>query len=281
MSTASRIVDDPVDDSTDDENVINPFKVEEQETGVEDQSTGTETVEDTDNTKQIPDKLQGKSQDELADMYLNLEKELGRKNNEVGELRRLTDEYIKRQLNQPIPDTSKTVAEKKKLDVDDLLDKPEEVIDEYVANSPRLKKIEEQLALKEQEAAQAAFEKRHPDWNEVLHSNEFQTWAKESPARVQLLIQANETNDVQLATELFDLYKAIHQAKVKTAQSTAKDIRDKQLKDVKTEKKSSSEPKSGKYFRRADLIKLQMTDPERYEAMEAEIVQAYLEDRVK
>jgi hypothetical protein len=38
---------------------------------------------------------------------------------------------------------------------------------------------------------------------------------------------------------------------------------------------------SRKVYRRADLIKLRMTDPDRYEQMSDEIMAAYAEGRVK
>jgi hypothetical protein len=38
---------------------------------------------------------------------------------------------------------------------------------------------------------------------------------------------------------------------------------------------------SRKIYRRADLIKLKMTDPDRYMALEAEILDAYATGRVK
>ena len=38
---------------------------------------------------------------------------------------------------------------------------------------------------------------------------------------------------------------------------------------------------SRKVYRRADLIKLKMTDPQRYEDMQPEIMAAYSEGRVK
>jgi hypothetical protein len=38
---------------------------------------------------------------------------------------------------------------------------------------------------------------------------------------------------------------------------------------------------SKKVYRRADLIRLKMTDPSRYEALQPEIMAAYAENRVK
>lgn len=42
----------------------------------------------------LPEKLRGKSPKELADMYRNLESELGRARNEIGQVRNLADELL-------------------------------------------------------------------------------------------------------------------------------------------------------------------------------------------
>ena len=43
----------------------------------------------------VPDKFAGKSPEEIIESYQNLEKELGRKAQEVGELRKLSDSFLK------------------------------------------------------------------------------------------------------------------------------------------------------------------------------------------
>jgi len=54
------------------------------------------------------------------------------------------------------------------------------------------------------------------------------------------------------------------------------------LKAGKTESRASTGSKgSGKTYRRADLIRLKIQDPAKYESMESEIFKAYSEGRVK
>ena len=69
------------------------------------------------------------------------------------------------------------------------------------------------------------------------------------------------------------------------AQQTAnveKQARKQQLKAANTGKaQGSAETASKKIYRRADIIKLMKTDPERYQALSGEILQAYAEGRVK
>ena len=60
----------------------------------------------------------------------------------------------------------------------------------------------------------------------------------------------------------------------------SKKERDKTLKAVSVDTGSSA-PSSRKTYRRADLINLRIRDPQRYEAMQDEILSAYAEGRVK
>jgi hypothetical protein len=45
--------------------------------------------------------------------------------------------------------------------------------------------------------------------------------------------------------------------------------------------KGSSEPSKGKIYRRADIINLMMNNPDRYQALQSEIMAAYAAGRVK
>lgn len=49
-------------------------------------------------SSEIPSKFAGKSTEEIIDSYTNLEKELGRKAQEVGELRKLSDSFLQAEV---------------------------------------------------------------------------------------------------------------------------------------------------------------------------------------
>ena len=55
---------------------------------------------------ELPKKFQGKSSSEIAEAYENLEKELGRKGQEIGELRKLTDSYLQSQISSQSQQTT-------------------------------------------------------------------------------------------------------------------------------------------------------------------------------
>lgn len=229
----------------------------------------------------IPEKFKGKSAKEIADSYVNLERELGRKAQEVGELRQLTDQVLKQQIAQP----TKTV-EPELEDADFFVD-PKAAIERAVASHPKIKAFEQQaqLSIQQQMAfkakqAEIAFKEKHTDFQEVLQDKDFQEWVSSSPVRQQLFAQANDRYDYYAGDELFSTYKELR--KVKQANQA------KQADEVKATLKSASMPSgvsssepSTKVYRRADLIRLKMTDPNRYEAMGDEILKAYSEGRVK
>ncbi len=51
----------------------------------------------------LPEKYQGKSLEEVVQMHQEAEKLLGRQSSEVGELRKVVDDYIASQTPEPAP----------------------------------------------------------------------------------------------------------------------------------------------------------------------------------
>ena len=66
----------------------------------------------------------------------------------------------------------------------------------------------------------------------------------------------------------------------KQVEDTGKQVLQQNLKAAATDTGGSGES-SKRVYRRADLIRLRMTDPARYEALSDEIMTAYAEGRVK
>ena len=54
----------------------------------------------------IPDKFAGKSVEDIVKSYQNLEQELGRKSQEIGELRQLSDSFLKAEISRNDTQTS-------------------------------------------------------------------------------------------------------------------------------------------------------------------------------
>ena len=139
-----------------------------------------------------------------------------------------------------------------------------------------------QLQMKMQQTA-ALLQKNHPDFQEIAVSSDFQDWVAKSKVRTQLYVQADKDFDYEAADELLSTYKAIVGKKAEEGQQQAKELsasRQKQLKAATVDAGGGNET-SRKVYRRADLIRLKMTDPARYEALSDEIMAAYAEGRVK
>jgi hypothetical protein len=101
---------------------------------------------------------------------------------------------------------------------------------------------------------------------------------------LNLFAKADADYDFEAADELLSTYKELKQVKqqaqnIQTAVVESK-AQDKAMKAASVDVGGSGET-SRKVYRRADLIKLRMTDPDRYMALQDEIMSAYAQGRVK
>lgn len=93
--------------------------------------------------------------------------------------------------------------------------------------------------------------------------------------------QADQQYDFESADELLSLWKE-RQGIVKQTAKVEEQARKQTVKQASTgNARSSGESPSRKVYRRADIIKLMKTDPDRYAALSDEIMQAYATGRVK
>tara|TARA_R110000803_G_scaffold14845_2_gene41258 strand:- start:424 stop:1215 length:792 start_codon:yes stop_codon:yes gene_type:complete len=240
------------------------------ETPSEEQSQPNEETE-------LPAKFQGKSMEDVIASYENLEKELGRKGQEVGELRKLTDGILQQQLTTNQNGTEAQYAEEV-----DFFDDPDAAVNKAIESHPQFREFKEQQKVTAAQASTQEIQTAHPDYLEVVSDPKFQEWIQESPIRTQLFVSAHNY-DVNSAKELLGNWKErslISNTQEAEAGKTAK--REQALKAGKGIRRSSSESTAGKkVYRRADLIRLKQTDPHRYESLQNEILSAYADGRVK
>jgi hypothetical protein len=267
---------------------------ETQEEGITDLEQGQGTIPEpteqaVDNTEEIakepdlPEKYRGKSLEEVVRMHQESEKLIGRQAQEVGENRRLLDQFIKQQLE------SKQEAPPSKAQEIDYFEDPAKAINQAVENNPILKQLQEQQAQQAQLVAKQTIEKAHPDYLSVAQSDDFAAWIQGSKVRVQLFAQASNY-DVDSALELLDTYKSLKGIQAQKAEATKaadeslkktdEESRGKALKAASVQQGGTGESTKNIY-RRADLIRLRMQDPSRYESMADEILNAYAEGRVR
>jgi len=276
-----------------------------QETSVEenveisniDESTITDSVEDipseaVDNveaeaetpteTQEIPSKFAGKSTEEIIDSYTNLEKELGRKAQEVGELRKLSDSFLQAEVARTQNPQDNTPLEAKDNDnSDEFFNDPNKAVNQIIENHPKFQQFQQFQAEQAQAGAKAQLEQTHPDFSNVIQDKGFQEWVQDSPIRMQMF-QAADAYNFDAANELLTNWKDRSMiSKTQEVKQKAEVDRKEALKTGKAESRTSSGSRGGgKTYRRADLIRLKMENPTRYESLQDEIFEAYADGRV-
>ena len=235
-----------------------------------------EAVEQPQEEPSLPEKYQGKSLEEVVQMHQEAEKLLGRQSSEVGELRKVVDDYISTQT-QSAPQPQHVEPED---DIDYFTD-PQGAVNRAIENHPKIREAQEYSQQYKQQAALATLSSKHPDMQEILGDPKFAEWIKASKIRTQLFVQADQEYNADAADELFSLWKERKTVTQQTAQ-VEKQARKQQLKAANTgNARGSAEGGRKKVYRRADIIKLMRTDPDRYTALADEIMAAYAEGRVK
>ena len=253
---------------------------EEETDTIENEADGTQDLP-TEVTEQpqaqpgLPDKYQGKSLEEIVQMHQEAEKALGKQGTEVGELRKVVDEYISSQ--QPVAPQHNVEPED---DLDYFTD-PKAAVDRAIENHPAVRKAEAQSAEYRKQAALSALQARHPDMQQILQDDGFAEWIKASNIRKQLFVRADQEFDAEAADELFTLFKE-RRAVAQQTVDVEKQSRKNQIKAASTGgARGGGDDSRKKIYRRADIIKLMKTDPDRYLALSDEIMSAYQEGRVK
>ena len=247
---------------------LDPQDTVEQPEEVVEETSAQEEPED------IPDRYRGKSIKEIARMHQEAEKLIGRQGNDLGELRRIVDDFIKAQTISKV----QTAAPEDE-DVDIFSD-PTKFVNKAVQNHPEVKQAKELALQMQQQTVMARLKERHPDFMEVAGSAAFQEWVGASKVRTELFNRAN-SYDFDSADELLSVWK---ERSSKAAQAVAVEQQDRkrQIKAAAAVPAGvSDEAPSKQIYRRADIIRLMQTNPDRYDAMQDEIMAAYREGRVK
>ncbi len=232
------------------------------------------------NEPEVPAKFKGKPVEDIVKSYEELEKQFGKQGQELGELRKLTDEFIKRQL-QGTPDDrdnfQRLENDRQELDI---LNDPERALESVIQKrlGPVLNEVQEIRKEKMNSKLQA----NHPDFVEIIQNPEFADWVKNSKVRTELYLKADQGYDFEAADELFSNWKNSKGIK-KKAESKEVDekARKESFKNATMETGAVGETSPKKIYRRADIINLRMNDPYRYEQLQNEIMTAYAEGRVK
>jgi len=272
---------DPLDNQElnlqEDEELVNlfgeqePQKEEEPQEAAQTETTATQEPEST-----VPDKYQGKSIEEIVQMHQEAEKLVGRQSSEVGELRKIVDDFIKTKADE----AKQEISPNNSMDDEvDFFENPKEAVAKAVAGSTEMKQMQELLAAQKQQEVLGKISAKHPDYMEVIQDPAFGEWVKSSAVRVELLQRA-DTYDFNAADELLTVWSERKDV-VNKAKEVNEQDRKQQRKAATTGGKGSGEPISRKIYKRSDIVQLMISDPERYKANVDEFDRAYREGRVK
>lgn len=256
------------------------------QTAPQTQDAGQQQTQQT-GEPELPEKYRGKTAAEIAEMHRNLESELGRARNEIGQVRRLADELLGINRAQ----TARTEAAnqppaRKPLTPDDILSNPEQAITAVVkaeadtrvrTEADRIDRLEAELVL-------ARFERKHPDYRTTMEDPQFVSWVQRSTLRGQLA-QAAAAGNYAAADELFTLYEEAKAMTATTQQTTQTDAARKAglaRPGGASAAGGAGQDKGGKpIWSRAKLMEMRINNPEEFERLQPEILLAYAEKRVK
>ena len=238
-----------------------------------------ETTEAVEQEYQPPEKYAGKSLEDVITMHQNAEKAIGKQGQEVGEQRKLIQNLLEAQntTQTNAPPEEKTTFE------DQFYSDPAQAVNSAIENHPLVVEARKERQVQQQQHQLSVLEKAYPDWQDRVATKEFQDWVGSSAIRTEMFRKADSEYNPGYAIELFDMYDQVNmvdKTKEVKKQETAK--RDKALRKTSSETRSTSDSVGGKkIYRRADLINLQVSDPNRYASLADEIHSAYAEGRVK
>ena len=238
---------------------------EEYEEAEEDNSSESE--------EDIPAKYKGKSAAEIIRMHQEAEKLLGKHSSEVGELRKLVDDFIRTNLNkQESPDESDNV---------DFWDDPDKALEAKLKNHPSIKQAEEAAKRFSQQEVMNKLNTEYPDWEETVQSSEFAEWVQASNARMKKYANAANNFDWDDADDLLGTWREVSKARTSAKETAKADMKQQRKKASTGSDKASDSSPSRKIYRRADIINLMQRDPKRYAQLASEIERAYAEGRVR
>lgn len=233
--------------------------------------------------EEIPEKWRSADKITLVKAYSELEKKLGQQGQELGELRRTADNYIKQNLEQQRLQQAQGNQQREPVEEVDWDTNPQEAARNLIRKE--LQPLVSQLQGVNYVTFHSQMDQQHPKWRDTVQNTEFQKWIADSPSRSEQFMKADQA-DYTAAHDLFSTWEErqslLEKANNQVAQ-TVKSERSRKLDAAHTESGAGSGDMktSQKIFRRAELIRMQNEDRQRYMAMQDEILQAYREGRVR
>ncbi len=269
----------PVIEASSEESQVMPEAVVEAAAESTEVITEHETIDES-----LPEKYQGKSIADVIEMHQNVEQALSKQGIDLGK-QRATVGSLREALEQQkvTVETEVDQFSGNEASEEDFYADPAAAVKSAIEQHPEIVRArEERINLEHQHNAES-LGAVHPNFKETVKTEEFQNWVEASTFRTELFLKADNQYDIEAAKELFGTWEQIQNV-TKTKQASVKSEKSRKdaLRQMSSESRTGGESLGGKkVYRRADLINLQVTDPNRYAALADEIQQAYAEGRVK
>lgn len=261
------------------ESDVNEIDQQEEQISQVDDGEQVSSSQEQQEEDDIPEKYRGKSAKEIARMHQEAEKALGRQGSEVGELRRLVDDFIKAQTVQN--KQQQQAPNDDEIDEVDFFADPKAAMSKAIERHPKIRAAEELTLNMRKAEALATLKNEHPDFQDIVGSPDFQDWIGKSKVRQELFVRADKAFDFDAANELLSTFKE-RKAVVEKTRAVEQVERKQAVKAASTGAgKGSGESIGRKTYRRQDIIDLMVRNPDRYAALADEIMAAYSEGRVK
>lgn len=234
----------------------------------------------------VPEKFRGKSAEDIAKSYVELEKELGRVRNDVGDYRSLTDRLLQLEEKRT-RDLEGAGASPESMDIDpaDFLTNPRESLTKWYEqqkkSDPEYRSLQDRLNRVESHYKTEVVRSKHADADELAQDPDFIAFVQAHPVRLQLAQAAVQQGNVDALDYLLTEYKERKGSRPEPKQASEASA----ARRVATERASSGSPAGArtggdKVYSRRKLIQLKITNPDEYAAMQDQILLAYAQGRV-
>jgi len=239
------------------------------------------SLEQSNEDGELPEKYKGKTTAEIIQMHKEAEKLLGRHSSEVGELRKIVDDFVKANLDNDNARSQDGNTQQQQEDEIDFFDDPKKAVEQAIASNPALAEVKNLNKQLKEQAFMQRINTEFPEHTSLGDDPEFVGWIQKSKIREQMAARAINDYDWDSAEELLSTWRALSKTKENTKEIQKADLKNERKKASTGSSNSTGEAKSRKVYRRTDIINLMRTDPERYAQLADEITQAYSEGRVK
>lgn len=200
----------------------------------------------------IPDRFKGKSAEDIAKAYAELEKLNSRQAQELGEARKMQDALITKLTSDspnPQQEAPSEPVTSDNIDFDSLLEDTAGTIQRALDSTPEMQELKRVAARSRQQEFRDALTAVHPDADQIISDPAFQNWALEDPSLKEALVRADQ-GDLHTADLLLRAFK--NTKEVNKAQATAK--REATLTKAATESSSANEPPPPQTYSRSEFF---------------------------